>query len=236
MANEVTDELEQIILSAETHGIEGDDPDHEVGDLQGALRLAWRHLTRAARRRVTREFFATHLDGASDDSREAGSRCVACGEEMQAGHEVHVNAHGRAREFCSLDCADAPRGDWNIDRFDAPIARYPGKFSIWPDGTVQRPEGRYDLEADERGGDTAAQAILDARPARGPCGGPGCEASLGGCRGWAIFDSGDGAKIERIDQCGLFSTDDEAIESAVAFFDAHFECPQLSHVKGSEDT
>ncbi len=37
-------DIEVVIAAAEQHG-QDDDPDHEVGDLQAALRLAWELFT-----------------------------------------------------------------------------------------------------------------------------------------------------------------------------------------------
>lgn len=37
--------IDTVILAAQTHGENSDQPDHEVGDLQGALRLAWSLFT-----------------------------------------------------------------------------------------------------------------------------------------------------------------------------------------------
>lgn len=43
-------DIERYITAAENHG-EFDDPDHEVGDLQELLRLAWGLMTEEQRRR-----------------------------------------------------------------------------------------------------------------------------------------------------------------------------------------
>lgn len=53
------DLLQDILQAAEQHGNDSD-PDHEVGDLQDALRLAWAALTTAQREHVHRDFFAEH--------------------------------------------------------------------------------------------------------------------------------------------------------------------------------
>jgi hypothetical protein len=39
----VNEPVELVLISAQTHGEESE-PDHEVGDLQDALRLMWKHL------------------------------------------------------------------------------------------------------------------------------------------------------------------------------------------------
>lgn len=46
--------VEKILNAAEQHGRESE-PEHQVGDLRDALRLAWRHLTPDARERVLAE-------------------------------------------------------------------------------------------------------------------------------------------------------------------------------------
>lgn len=66
MEAEVIDDrwLGRILDSAEAHG-QLDDPDHEVGDLQDALRLAWERLTPTQRAAVARAYFETHEDEAA---------------------------------------------------------------------------------------------------------------------------------------------------------------------------
>ena len=44
--------VETIIELADTHAEESGDADHAIGDLQDALRLAWRRLSTADRRQV----------------------------------------------------------------------------------------------------------------------------------------------------------------------------------------
>lgn len=56
--------LGRILASAKAHG-RLDDPDHEVGDLQDALRLAWERLTPTERAAVARDYFETHEDEAA---------------------------------------------------------------------------------------------------------------------------------------------------------------------------
>ena len=56
---EVEAGVEAIIDAATRHGQESD-PDHEVGDLQDALRLAWDLLIPAARKTLLRRYFETH--------------------------------------------------------------------------------------------------------------------------------------------------------------------------------
>jgi len=56
MGSDVTDPLDQILDAAKRHGEEGD-PDHEVGDLQIALKLAWAALPANARAKVHAEYF-----------------------------------------------------------------------------------------------------------------------------------------------------------------------------------
>jgi len=56
---QVADPLDQILESAERHG-QDSDPDHEVGDLQDALRIVWALLTPAARVKAHAAFFADH--------------------------------------------------------------------------------------------------------------------------------------------------------------------------------
>jgi hypothetical protein len=51
--------VEQIVEAARRHG-EQDVPEHEVGDLQDSLRLAWARLTPEARRVVHYAFFEDH--------------------------------------------------------------------------------------------------------------------------------------------------------------------------------
>jgi len=46
----------RIIHSAEQHGINSE-PEHEVGDLQDALEIAWELLTPDQRKEVTRTYF-----------------------------------------------------------------------------------------------------------------------------------------------------------------------------------
>ena len=53
--------VEDIIQAAESHGRENE-PDHEVGDLQDALRLAWARLSPQARRDIHKELAGTVLD------------------------------------------------------------------------------------------------------------------------------------------------------------------------------
>jgi len=53
-------DIETIIAAAEAHGAEGE-PDHEVGDLQAALRLCWSSMTFAARSRVLSDDTITDL-------------------------------------------------------------------------------------------------------------------------------------------------------------------------------
>lgn len=55
-----TPDIESYILAAEIHGEDSYEPDHEVGDLQQLLRLAWTFLIDAQKQR-----FAEH-DHAKD--------------------------------------------------------------------------------------------------------------------------------------------------------------------------
>ena len=53
------DLLAEILEAARRHGL-ASEADHEVGDLQDALRIAWTALTPAERERVHREYFRDH--------------------------------------------------------------------------------------------------------------------------------------------------------------------------------
>ncbi len=55
------DLLEQIERSARAHGA-ASEPDHEVGDLLDALRIAWAELSPVQQARVHREYFRAHDD------------------------------------------------------------------------------------------------------------------------------------------------------------------------------
>jgi hypothetical protein len=57
--------LHEIFAAAERHGI-ASEADHEVGDLQDALRLAWEALPNDAKARVHAAYFADH-DAGEDD-------------------------------------------------------------------------------------------------------------------------------------------------------------------------
>ena len=59
MPTEQHDLFDEVLESARRHG-EDSEPDHEVGDLQDALRIAWKALTLAQRRQAHREFFVDH--------------------------------------------------------------------------------------------------------------------------------------------------------------------------------
>ena len=48
--------LDKLLASAKAHG-ENSEPDHEVGDLQDALRIAWDLLDEAKRRELLRRYF-----------------------------------------------------------------------------------------------------------------------------------------------------------------------------------
>ena len=56
---EDADLVEEIIAAAERHG-EQSEPDHEVGDLQDALRAAWALLSPDQRRKVHAAHFEDH--------------------------------------------------------------------------------------------------------------------------------------------------------------------------------
>jgi hypothetical protein len=58
-ALKVDGRLDQIIGAAAKHGHDSE-PDHEVGDLQDALRLAWAELTPAKRKKIHAAYFETH--------------------------------------------------------------------------------------------------------------------------------------------------------------------------------
>lgn len=60
------DLVEQILRAAERHGLESE-PDHEVGDLQDALREAWDHMTPEQRKAA---FGEMDLWGADDEPEE----------------------------------------------------------------------------------------------------------------------------------------------------------------------
>lgn len=53
------DLLAEVFVAARRHG-RASDPDHEVGDLQDALRIAWQMLTPAERKRLHDEYFQSH--------------------------------------------------------------------------------------------------------------------------------------------------------------------------------
>lgn len=50
-----TDLLERLLLAAAEHGLQSDDPDHEVGDLRDLMREIWEHVPLAARAKVAAE-------------------------------------------------------------------------------------------------------------------------------------------------------------------------------------
>ncbi len=52
----------KILAAAEAHATETDEPDHEVGDLQDALRLAFTHITPEQAQKVHDEYFEDHED------------------------------------------------------------------------------------------------------------------------------------------------------------------------------
>ena len=65
----MTRDLEFIFDSAQLHG-QNDDPDHEVGDLQDALRIAWELLDESGRSDLVRRFVdevATDLPSEAED-------------------------------------------------------------------------------------------------------------------------------------------------------------------------
>lgn len=48
--------LQKLFESAQAHG-ENSEPDHEVGDLQNALEIAWELMTPEQRRELLRRYF-----------------------------------------------------------------------------------------------------------------------------------------------------------------------------------
>lgn len=59
--------LECILNSAQQHG-EDSEPDHEVGDLQDALRIAWELLDGKGRQTLISRFFAEVADNELPDA------------------------------------------------------------------------------------------------------------------------------------------------------------------------
>lgn len=53
--SESTDTLQTLFAAAQAHGENSDDPEHEVGDLQGYLWSAWSRLTREQQLEVYEE-------------------------------------------------------------------------------------------------------------------------------------------------------------------------------------
>lgn len=66
MPDPTADLVEKIVHAAERHGLESE-PDHEVGDLQDALREAWKRMTPEAR---SDTITALELWGDNDDEEE----------------------------------------------------------------------------------------------------------------------------------------------------------------------
>jgi hypothetical protein len=57
--NQELELLDDLLDSARRHG-KASEPDHEVGDLQDALRIAWASLSASQRRAVHRAYFVDH--------------------------------------------------------------------------------------------------------------------------------------------------------------------------------
>ena len=60
----------EIMSAADRHG-EQSEPEHEVGDLQDAIRLMWGKLTYEQKRAVHNDYFQMHghWDGREDDDK-----------------------------------------------------------------------------------------------------------------------------------------------------------------------
>jgi hypothetical protein len=70
--------IDDILRSAEQHDIDSE-PDHEVGDLQNALRIAWEEMTSEQRKRLASRYFTEVHD------QERQEECPACGGRKDAG-------------------------------------------------------------------------------------------------------------------------------------------------------
>lgn len=58
--------LERVCASAENHGVESDERDQEVGDLQDALKVAFERLTLEQARAVVSAHFEDHGEWTDD--------------------------------------------------------------------------------------------------------------------------------------------------------------------------
>jgi hypothetical protein len=54
--------VEKILSAATSHAEETGEPDHEVGDLQDALRLAFSNMTTLQAQKAFEEYFLDHED------------------------------------------------------------------------------------------------------------------------------------------------------------------------------
>lgn len=51
----------QIFAAARKHGVESDEPDHEVGDLQGVILAAWSLMDREQRSKLVDHYLVTEV-------------------------------------------------------------------------------------------------------------------------------------------------------------------------------
>lgn len=104
-------------------------------------------------------------------------------------------------------------------------------FAVWSDGLILPPAMAHDAEPDDvelgRGASVeravaAAESVWDLgvlEQAGDRCGDDCAMVDDSGCLGWALMAGNSGTRVERLDDCALFETDDDALEEALALFD-----------------